>query len=263
MKKQFQILTATFIIVVFISCSKEDIEAPQTPATINEEILTSSSSNRPNNDPLILNLEGRFEFDGNLKEIAARLPNGIPTTRGPVQYTADRKGNEQKALLFDDTYGINLSNIPQQTNTSISVWLYLGLGNLSELMYYDNVVFGIGPTISYRYQPNFPGWGGGLPPFDIDGGVVLSNLQNSKVEYQRTYEGWYHVAVTYDGNTIRHYINGNQVGTKIISGVIKKSRQPYKLGYTSLQNFWAGAMDDLRFYSRTLSAADVQKLFNQ
>jgi len=39
----------------------------------------------------------------------------------------------------------------------------------------------------------------------------------------------------------------------------------YLLGYAhgDAGKFWKGIIDDLRYYSRTLSATDVQKLFNQ
>jgi len=175
----------------------------------------------------------------------------------------DLFGNEQKALVFDGYYGVNLSNIPQQTNTSLSVWLYAGWASLTEFMEVSNVIFGVGPTILYLYEATlaYP-----VPQYyyHIDGGIVLSNQKNNKVESGTPIEGWHHIVVTYDGNTISHYIDGTLAGIKNLSGVIKKSRQPYKLAYAILGNgFWSGALDDLRFYSHTLSVTDVQKLFNQ
>lgn len=262
MKRQFQIQVAMIITLAVISCSKEKIEPPDAEQNNTEETATVSSSSRPNNDPLIYNLEGRFEFDGNLKEIAGRLPVGVPTTRGAAKYRKDRKGNEQKALLFDETYGVNLFNIPQQSNTSLSVWLYTGLiPDAADVYPYGKVVSGIGPTITYLFMPAyfwFP------PQYYIRGGVTLSNLTSSNTEIVVSTKDWHHVVVTYDGNTIRQYLNGNLVDSESFAGVIKNSRQNYKLGFTTVDNFyWLGALDDLRFYSKTLSANDVQRLYNQ
>ena len=260
MKRQFQILAATFITVAFISCSKEEI-AKQESAITREEMITGVNASRP--DPLITNLEGRFEFDGNLKEKYGKLPDGVPTARGAEKYMSDRFGNEHKALMFDGYYGVDLSNVPQRTSTSISVWLYAGWASSSEFLEVSNVLFGVGPTVLYLYSATL---GYPVPQYYyyIDGGVVLSNYKNDKVESGTPFEGWHHIVVTYDGTTISHYIDGSLVGTKSFSGSIKKSRQLYKLAYAILGNgFWAGGMDDLRFYSRTLSATDVQKLYNQ
>ena len=261
MKKQFLILAATFITVAFVSCSKEKIEVADVPVATNEEIATAfSGGGRPSPK-----LEARFEFDGNLKEIADRVPAGISTTiYGAAKYRKDRKGNEHRALLFDQTYGVNLFDIPQQTNTSLSAWLFvepvLPVSNRYPLV---KVVSGIGPTISYQFQP---AWWYDPPAYFFYGGVTLPNLttsDESDLEKGVWERGWHHVVVTYDGNTIKLYLDGNLVDSESFEGGIRSSRQAYKLGFTTLQYyFWKGALDDLRFYSGTLSASDVQKLYN-
>jgi hypothetical protein len=257
MKRQFQIFAATFVTVGFISCSKEKI-AKQESAITGEEITSRFNAPRPNP----VKLQGRFEFDGNLKEAAGRLPDGVPTTTGAAKYRKDRKGNEQRALLFDESYGVNLFNVPQQTNTSLSVWLYvepvLPVSNMWPLA---KVVSGIGPTISYQFMPAF--WFD-PPAYFFRGGVTLPDLTTSgDLEKGVWAQGWHHVVVTYDGNTIRLYLDGNLVDSKSFEGGIRSSRQAYNLGFTTLRDyFWLGAMDDLRFYSGTLSDADVQALYN-
>ena len=122
MKKQFQILAATVITVAFISCSKEKVEIPETPVATNEEISTSSSSNRPYIDPLTIGLEARFEFNGNLKNQMRGVADGVPSRRVP-SYGADRKGNFKSSLYLDGAYSVKLNDVPQQTNTSLSVWV--------------------------------------------------------------------------------------------------------------------------------------------
>jgi hypothetical protein len=267
MKKQLLILATVFATVVFVSCSKEKIDGSGVPEATNEEIATAfSSGGRP-----APKLEARFEFDGNLKEIAGRVPAGIPTTTGAAKYRKDRKGNEQRALLFDESYGVNLFNIPQQTNTSLSAWLYVEpVASVNNMWPRVKVVSGVGPTISYQFVPPF--WYD-PPGYIFKGGVTIPNYSASGLEPNFIASddlekgvwagGWHHVVVTYDGNTIKLYLDGNLVDTMSFEGGIRPSPQAYKLGFTTLTDyFWKGALDDLRFYSGTLSSSDVQKLYN-
>src|SRR5215204_269890 len=125
MKKQFQILAATFITVAFISCSKQNLETPQTPATSTEEVATSNSSNRPYIDPLTIGLDGRYTFDKHLKDVTRQLADGNPSpvTRGVPIYTYDRKGNANAALKFDGNYYVTIQDVPVQQNMSLSIWV--------------------------------------------------------------------------------------------------------------------------------------------
>jgi len=91
MKKQFQILATTFITIAIVSCSKERIEMQDTAPNSTEEITTTSSSSSGHLvvNPLLVNLEGWFPFDGNLKDQTKKLPDGISTKRSVI-YTYER-----------------------------------------------------------------------------------------------------------------------------------------------------------------------------
>jgi hypothetical protein len=70
---------------------------------------------------------------------------------------------------------------------------------------------------------------------------------------------WTHVAGTYDGTTVRFYVNGVQVATHAIGGQVATSTGPLRLGGNSLWGeFFAGRIDEVRIYNRVLSAADIQ-----
>jgi hypothetical protein len=68
---------------------------------------------------------------------------------------------------------------------------------------------------------------------------------------------WHHLVVSYDGNTVRYYLDAVLVGTSNLAGSMN-----VLVNYIVGSGYWKGDIDDLRFYSRTLSAADVQNLFN-
>jgi hypothetical protein len=63
---------------------------------------------------------------------------------------------------------------------------------------------------------------------------------------------WSHLAATYDGKTLRVYVNGAPVSSKSASGLIATGRSALKLG-TSFK----GTMDDVRVFNTALSASAV------
>jgi len=69
---------------------------------------------------------------------------------------------------------------------------------------------------------------------------------------------WSHIAVTYDGTTVRTYVNGTQVATKAISGSINSSTAPLRFGGDSVWGeYFNGLIDEVRVYSTALTAAQV------
>jgi hypothetical protein len=68
MKKQFQISAATFVSIAIVSCSKQHVEMPGATQATTEEMTTSNNSSSVRTiDPLLVNLDGWFKFNGNLK----------------------------------------------------------------------------------------------------------------------------------------------------------------------------------------------------
>ena len=74
---------------------------------------------------------------------------------------------------------------------------------------------------------------------------------------------WTHLAATYDGSTLRMYVNGTQVGTRAISGSLVAGTGPLKIGGNALWGEWfSGLIDDVRVYNRALSAGELQQDMN-
>ena len=71
---------------------------------------------------------------------------------------------------------------------------------------------------------------------------------------------WTHVAVSYDGSAIRHYINGNLDRTTPIScKVTNTNSRPIRIGSNGAGGeVMNGAIDDVRIYDRVLSATEIQ-----
>jgi hypothetical protein len=69
---------------------------------------------------------------------------------------------------------------------------------------------------------------------------------------------WSHVAMTWNGTTLRLFVNGAQVASRTVSGALAASTGPVRLGGDVLRNEWfSGTIDEVRLYGRPLSAAEI------
>jgi hypothetical protein len=71
---------------------------------------------------------------------------------------------------------------------------------------------------------------------------------------------WQHVALTYDGTALRAYLNGTQLGATqnatIPSVTVPLQAGAWIFGSTNA-DFFSGTLDEVRFYNRALSAAEI------
>src|SRR6185436_13502852 len=64
---------------------------------------------------------------------------------------------------------------------------------------------------------------------------------------------------TYDGATLRFYVNGTQVASKAQTGGIPASTGPLRIGGNSIWSEWfRGLIDEVRVYARALTAGEIQ-----
>ena len=70
---------------------------------------------------------------------------------------------------------------------------------------------------------------------------------------------WAHLAVTFDGTTMRMFVNGVQVSTRALTESIVVSDQPLRIGGNALVGeYYIGMIDEVRIYNRALTAAEIQ-----
>lgn len=78
---------------------------------------------------------------------------------------------------------------------------------------------------------------------------------------------WYHIVFTYDADrteTLHLFINGEKFGTNDeYYGVISSNSRDLVIGnWLAEDRPWVGALEDIRFYNRTLSEREIKALYN-
>ena len=88
-----------------------------------------------------------------------------------------------------------------------------------------------------------------------------------KVEFKQSIEDsqWHHVVGSYDGKRIALYVDGEEKETVAASGVLALKNVPITLGENeeSPGRLLNGRLDDVRLYTRGLSAEEVKTLFGE
>ena len=70
---------------------------------------------------------------------------------------------------------------------------------------------------------------------------------------------WSHLAVTYDGASMRIYVNGVLVRSRARTGNIATTAQPLRIGGNTVWGeYFGGLIDDVRLYNRALTLAEIQ-----
>lgn len=75
---------------------------------------------------------------------------------------------------------------------------------------------------------------------------------------------WQYLSATYDGTTVRYYVDGTQVASRTFTGNVGDSNAWHIGAYgANPSGFFDGVIDDVRIYNRGLTAAEVQSDMTQ
>jgi chitodextrinase len=71
---------------------------------------------------------------------------------------------------------------------------------------------------------------------------------------------WTHLATTYDGATLRLFVDGAEASRRTLTGDIAASAGPLRLGGNAVWNEWfSGTIDEVRVYDRALPPGQIKK----
>ncbi|MEM1951544.1 MAG: phospholipase D-like domain-containing protein, partial [Candidatus Nitrosocaldus sp.] len=101
----------------------------------------------------------------------------------------------------------------------------------------------------------------------LRGGFEESDGTNRFVTSPNTYNDgqWHYAVVTYDGSTLRLYVDGQQVSSLNTNGAAPATdTMPLTIGKNSSTNsrYFIGDIDEVRIYNRALTAQEVNDAYN-
>ena len=95
-----------------------------------------------------------------------------------------------------------------------------------------------------------------------DGGGSWHFMYGSTI----TLGDWYHIIGTWDGVTAKLYMNGTLYDTALVSSYNPINRQnvlgAWANGATTQASYLNGILDEVRIYSRALSASEIKLIYN-
>jgi hypothetical protein len=172
------------------------------------------------------------------------------TISGATWTTSGKYGN---ALMFNGTSAlvtVNDSNsLDLTTGMTLEAWLYpTALEGWRDVITKgtDDIYHLTGSS-----DDSTPALGGTFSPSVLRGTSSLP------------LNAWTHLAGTYDGTTMRLYVNGVQVSSQAQTGLIQTSTAALTMGGDALHGqYFAGLIDEVRIYNRALSVAEIQSDMN-
>jgi hypothetical protein len=171
-----------------------------------------------------------------------------------VSFTADRNLILNFAGNFDGSgNNVTISNFPVNTSgLSLSLWfLASNFNNVVRIIEHNwdgvNGVFTVALNTSGMLVTQVRTQDGGFPD------VTIGPLQSGQ---------WYHMDMTYDGITLRLYLNGALVGSTIRNSPLGNAVSTLFIGSVTPYSF-VGKIDDIRLYNRALNASEVDSLYRE
>ena len=193
-----------------------------------------------------------WNFDENSGTVAN---DSKGTNNGTITGAAWAPGIKGSCLTFNGTSGA--VKVPSKLNLNpvygltMMAWAKTGQNVTAKIFQkgdYDGHGLGQGNWDGWGCQVRLVGntteglaWGGGLP--------ILNQ--------------WYHLAMTYDGQQLKFYVNGQLRNSKAVTGLLYVNSRDLSVGSDDgLQKFFPGSVDEAKFFSRALDATEIQANFN-
>ena len=162
-------------------------------------------------------------------------------------------GKYGHALSFNGTNArVNINNatsLQLRSGMTLEAWVYPTAVNSTwrDVIYKGNDNYYLEGTSPNSSRPAM-------------GGTFGANLYGTSPLTANT---WSHLAASYDGATMRLYVNGVPVATRAQTGAIATSTNPLQIGGDSIYGqYFAGRIDEVRIYNRALSPAQIQSDMN-
>ena len=226
-------------------------------------------------------LIGYWPFSGNANDLTTNALNG--QVQG-AQLTTDRFNSNNNAYDFDhvnQAFGqhnksiyIPYSPILNVNEITISLWVFLRSYTWSGNPY--------GSTLINRYENGYSNPNGQVWQISLDNSSISGIIMNpdgsptsssipipgtAKSNTPISLNQWHNIVLTYEGFTVKLYIDGVLTATKAFTSTMNISgNSGISIGESKQANgYWGntdGKIDDIAIWNRALSSSEIATLYN-
>lgn len=255
MKTLKNLMLLTAVSILLINCSPNNNS-------------TSESSTFPTNG-----LVARYNFNGNANDVSGHNLNG---TVYAASLTTDRKGKNAAAYQFSyqgTLFGkrnteiyVSNSSLLDSNQLTVSTWIYptsyFWTGNNQS----PNTAI-IRRSENGYANPSGEVWGLDFNQSNLTAGLVGANNTHLNLSVPTIpLNQWSHIAFSYDGATLKIYVNGVLKGSQAGVVTLNSGNSGISIGDSNQANgYWwplDGKLDDIAIWNRALTAEEFQKVYN-
>lgn len=183
-------------------------------------------------------LKAYYTFDGHLNDAQNFMKAGVGTST----FVTGKRGKAVHVNGINDKLQFDPTVAETYNQFTISFWIKSEDFNANQIFLYT-------ANISFVMA------GGQLS-------LSLLALNNNSISLITPYDfvDWTHVVATYDGSSVRLYINNQLKAEEPFNKILQP--YPYKLLIGELNmNYWEGSIDEVFFYKRSLTEAEINTLY--
>lgn len=251
--KSLIILVSSIVVLSLASCSSES-----------EKIVTNVVYS--DTERVVKDYTFYIPFNNNLFE---KITSNTPIANSSITFTNDRNGISNNAVYLNGTQVLKYNSsdaINLFGHFSISCWVKpdLNYGFTSSDLQNEIQLLG-----------RFTGVGEGISSYALnllnDGRV---SLRICNVAFVSTYYNtntiiapstWNHIAATYDGATLKIYINGKLEFSQISYNFAQSANVEFCVGARNFpgiatNRFYKGAIDEIKIYRRAINLKEITEL---
>jgi hypothetical protein len=201
-----------------------------------------------------------YPFNNNLTDVSGHNYNLMATN--PPEYTLDRFNTSNNALNFSDAWcfnGLGAYSISYFNDTSLSVSFWVKPRNFYQEERYLIDCYGNAPTSFTLDQLYIYGITDNSNNYFIKAQVFNSAVNNVQIQTAVDSNVWSHIGLTIKANGFaKLYLNGNIADSTFFPySSLSDTTTNIALTNGNTPFCFKGALDELVFYNRTLTASEV------
>ncbi len=206
-------------------------------------------------------LKGYWSFNGqDLSGTTAYDRSGAGNTGTLTNGPAITEGKLGQALSFDGTNDllvVNNSSSLSVTNYTASFWIKSPTAPWTTIKHpinLENTNGSVQSTFNFSWHHDNSAFRQACAAY------IVGTWYGAKLTSSLLANTWYHIACTYNGSSIKAYLNGSLEATTSASGGVASAGKLY-IG-TGPSTWFNGSLDEVRIYNRALSSDEVASLYN-